>query len=655
MVFTSNLVNSINEIRNSANNNNKILIYQNGIFYYEYDSDITADEVIAEYYIKIKSNVLSGGWILKGSFPKIVTIYVSETGNDINDGLSPDRPIYSTLGLINSLNLTYDSETGYYDASNIIINLKGTTSDNPTSSINPSLWVSNFRIFHNIKFYKVIGNNVRFVFKQININVNDFDNGEDFEGQIYSFNGIELNNCAIQVCDNSGNIYWPGRDVYFCECPFSYVNRFKTAFVVVNGDFKLKMNEELKLRPEHRGASVFNPLIEMKNWGDVIIDVGGVVGTYSGGGIVKGNVNRVKINFGGFGGAFSSRTHPERDNIVIHEDYIQDDNNPFSLPELTNPDRRFKMLYLVPPGNDKTLRSLFFGNPELPFGGVDAKFETSNYSSPIISSKLIIKTGWPFNIERSYILMRENAAYLINFFYNINDTRYIRNLDRRTLIRVYLASSAAWIQHYFCESILQTPILTLNPLQTECIITAETGDVLNIYTVSETTQQFSENYNDVIYIDLGTNYNAIEEINIACITPCGNTSNYDEYLLEFSPNGSTWTSYGVDTSIWPRNDLTTDTTRTFKSYESYPLRLENSNFPFYLKRYMRLRRVNTVGTPIRNFTNDITVIKRVYTYAPVNVIYYRKKVMGWGSPGKVHYFTNISSSTQKIRVEYKFV
>ena len=209
MVFTSNLVNSINEIRNSANNNNKILIYQNGIFYYEYDSDITTDEVIAEYYIKIKSNVLSGGWILKGSFPKIVTIYVSETGNDINDGLSPDRPIYSTAGLINSLNLTYDSETGYYDASNIIINLKGTTSDNPISSINPSLWVSNFRIFHNIKFYKVIGNNVRFVFKQININVNDFDNGEDFEGQIYSFNGIELNNCAIQVCDNSGNIYWP--------------------------------------------------------------------------------------------------------------------------------------------------------------------------------------------------------------------------------------------------------------------------------------------------------------------------------------------------------------------------------------------------------------------------------------------------------------
>jgi hypothetical protein len=222
------------------------------------------------------------------------------------------------------------------------------------------------------------------------------------------------------------------------------------------------------------------------------------------------------------------------------------------------------------------------------------------------------------------------------------------------LIRVYLRGSAAAIQHYFCESILQTPILTLNSLQTESIITAETGDVLNIYLVSETTQQFSESYLDTAYIDLGVNYNAIEEISIRNITTLGSTSNYDEYILQFSPNGTTWTSFGIDTSIG-RGDLTTDTTRTFKSYENYSLGLQNSNFPFYLQRYMRLIRVNTVGTPVRNFTNNITVIRRTYSYAPNNIIFYRKRVGGWGSPGKVHYFTNISTTTQRIRVEYKFV
>jgi hypothetical protein len=661
-LYSRFIARDINELKDIVHSGIEVILISKGIFAYVYDETITADEVIGGIYVKVKSNVMPGGWLLKASFPQVIIIYVSETGNDTNDGLAPDRPIYSTAGLINSLNLTYDSETGYYDASNIIVNLKGTTSDAPTSSLNPSFWVSNFRVFHNIKFYKVIANNVRFVFKQINIGINDFDNGEDFEGQIYSFNGIELNNCAIQVCDSSGNIFWSGRDVYFCECPFSYVNRFKTAFVVVNGDFKLKMNEELRLRTEHRQTwYIFNPLVEMKNWGDVIIDVKSVIGTYSGGGIVKGNVNKVKIDYSsGSGGAFSSRTHPERDNIVINEGYIQDDNNPLSLPELTNLDRRFKMLYLVPPSNDKTLRSLFLGNPELPTGGLDVKFIGSNYASLgrtlINASKLVIDNGdYGGNTKRLYyVLLTGEGTSLLDYFYRL-DTRYIKNLDRRTLIRVYLRGSSAWIQHYFCESILQTPILTLNPLQTECIITAETGDVLNIYLVGEITQQFSEDYTDVAYIDLGTNYSAIEEIDIACITPCGNTSDYDEYLLEFSPDGSTWTSFGVDTSIWPRNDLTTDTTRTFKSYNAYYLRLENSNFAFYLQRYMRLRRVNTVGTPTRNFTNDITVIKRAYAYAPSSIIYYRKKVMGLGSPGKVHYFTNVSSSTQRIRVEYKFV
>jgi len=662
MIYSRFIARDINELKNIVNSGIEVILIDKGIFAYVYNETIIADEVIGGIYVKVKSNVMPGGWLLKASFPQVITIYVSESGDDANDGLAPDRPIYSTAGLINSLNLNYDSETGYYDASNIIINLVGTTSDNPTSSLNPSLWVSNFRVFHNIKFYKVIASNVRFVFKQINIGVNDFDNGEDFEGQIYSFNGIELNDCAIQICDSSGNIFWFGRDVYFCECPFSYVNRFKTAFVVVNGDFKLKMNsEELMLRPEHRQWwYIFNPLVEMKNWGDVIIDVGSVIGTIIGGGIVKGNVNRVKIiSPGGAGGAFLSRTHPERDNIVLHEGYIQDDNNPLSLPELTNPDRKFKMLYLVPPGNDKTLRSLFLGNPELPSGDLDTKFIGSNYASLgrnlINASKLVIDNGdYGGNTKRLYyVMLRSEGHPLIDYFYLL-DTRYIKNLDRRTLIRVYLVGSSAWIQHYFCESILQTPILTLNPLQTECIITAETGDVLNIYLISETTQQFSENYNDVAYIDLGTNYNMIEEIFIRNITTLGDTSNYDEYILEFSPNGTTWTSYGVDTSTG-RQDLTTDTTRTFKSYNSYSLGLQNSNFAFYLQRYMRLRRVNTVGTPIRNFTNNITVTKRTYSYAPNNIIYYRKRVMGGGSPGKVHFFTNITNTTQRIRVEYKFV
>ncbi|MFZ8856318.1 MAG: hypothetical protein ACO2OX_03985 [Candidatus Nanopusillus sp.] len=668
MVFTTNLVNSIEEIRNSAYNSNKILIYQNGMFYYEYDPNIDDDEVIAGYYIKIKSNVLSGGWILKGSFPKVVTIYVSETGNDTNDGLSPDRPIYSTVGLINSLNLTYDSETGYYDASNIIINFKGTTSDEPRSFINPDLWVSNFRVFHNIKFHKVIASNVRFVFKAININVDDYNNGEDFEGQIYSFNGIELNDCAIQVCDETGNIYWSRREeVKFCECPFSYVDRFKTAFVVINGDFKLKMYEEFRLRPEHRSVPVFNPIVEIKNWGDVIINVGSIIGTHFGGGIVKGNVNKVKIiNLDGFDGYFLSRTYPERDNIFINEMYIPDDNNPLGLIELTNTHRRFKMLNLTsvstPFGADKTLRSLFLENPELLNENFNIKFIGSNYASfgqdLINAPKLIVGGGGISslgNIKKLYYtILKGGERSLIDYFYSL-DTKYIKNLDRRTLIRIYLSNSPVWIEHYFCESFLQTPVLILNPLQTESIITAETGDVLNIYLVSETTQQFSESYLDLAYIDLGTNYNMIEEIFIRNITTLGDTSNYDEYILEFSPNGTTWTSYGIDTSIWPRLDLTIDTTRTFKSYESYSLGLQNSNFAFHLRRYMRLIRVNTVGTPVRNFTNNITVIRRIYSYAPNSIIYYRKRIMGSGSPGKVHYFTNITATTQRIRIEYKFV
>jgi hypothetical protein len=660
-LYSRFIARDINELKDIVNSGIEVILIDKGIFAYVYDETITADEVIGGIYVKVKSNVMLGGWLLKASFPQVITIYVSETGNDSNDGLSPDKPIYSTQGLLNFLQLTYDSETGYYDAINIIINFKGTTSDNPTSSLNPSLWVSNFRVFHNIKFYKVIANNVRFVFKQKNINVNDFDNGEDFEGQIYSFNGIELNNCAIQVCDNTGNIFWSGRDVKFCECPFSYVNRFKTPFIVVNGDFKLKMYEEFRLRPEHRQMwYIFNPLIEMKNWGDIIIDVGSVIGTASGGGIVKGNVNRVKIMASsGSGGSFSSRTHPERDNIVLHEGYIQDDNNPLSLPELTNSNRRFKMLYLVPPGNDKTLRSLFLGNPEVTFD-LDSKFIGSNYASLgrtlINASRLVIDSGeYGGNVKRlNYVLLRGEGTILLDYFYSL-DTRYIKNLDRRTLIRVYLVGSGSWIQHYFCESILQTPILTLNSLQTESVITAESGDVLNIYLVDENIQQFSEDYSDTLYIDLGVDYNAIEEIYITCITPCGNTFNYDEYLLEFSSDGLTWTSFGVDTSIWPRNDLTTDTTRTFKSYENYSLGLQNSNFAFYLQRYMRLRMVNTIGTPTRNFTNNITITKRTYTYAPNNVIYYKKRIGGGSSPGKVHYFTNITNTTQRIRVEYKFV
>jgi hypothetical protein len=661
-VYNKIVVVSIDELKNVGNDGDKILIFKNFVFRFSYDPNYNGDDVyISGIPVIIKSNVLPGGWKNSGGTPSLITIYVSETGNDTNDGLSPDRPIYSTTGLINSLNLTYNSETGYYDASNIIINLKGTTSDEPRSFINPDLWVSNFRVFHNIKFYKVIASNVRFVFKAININVDDFDNGEDFQGQIYSFNGIELNDCAIQVCDETGNIYWSGRDVKFCECPFSYTDRFKTPFININGDFKLRMNEEFRLRPEHRGGlNVFNPLVEMKNWGDVIIDVGSVIGTLSGGGIVKGNVNRVRINFGGISGYFSSRTHPERDNIVLHEGYIQDDNNPLSLPALTNPDRRFKMLCLFPPNNDKTLRGLFFGNPELLSGGVDEKFVGSNYFSLgrnlINTSKLVIDSGdYGGGAKRLYYVMLKSEGHpLINYFYSL-DTRYIKNLDKRTLIRVYLTISTDSIQHYFCESILQTPILALNSLQTESIITAETGDVLNIYLVSETTQQFSESYLDLAYIDLGTNYNMIEEIFIRNITTLGDTSNYDEYILEFSPNGTTWTSYGIDTSIWPRLDLTIDTTRTFKSYESYSLGLQNSNFAFHLRRYMRLIRVNTVGTPVRNFTNNITVIRRIYSYAPNSIIYYRKRIMGSGSPGKVHYFTNITATTQRIRIEYKFV
>jgi hypothetical protein len=70
---------------------------------------------------------------------------------------------------------------------------------------------------------------------------------------------------------------------------------------------------------------------------------------------------------------------------------------------------------------------------------------------------------------------------------------------------------------------------------------------------------------------------------------------------------------------------------------------------------MRLIRVNTVGTPVRNFTNNITVVRRTYTYAPSSIIFYRKRIGIFSNPLKVHYFTNISTITQRIRVEYKFV
>ena len=59
--------------------------------------------------------------------------------------------------------------------------------------------------------------------------------------------------------------------------------------------------------------------------------------------------------------------------------------------------------------------------------------------------------------------------------------------------------------------------------------------------------------------------------------------------------------------------------------------------------------------PTENFIDNITVIKRTYAYASNNIIFYRKRIMGWGSPGKVHYFTNITNTIQKIKVEYRFV
>jgi hypothetical protein len=69
---------------------------------------------------------------------------------------------------------------------------------------------------------------------------------------------------------------------------------------------------------------------------------------------------------------------------------------------------------------------------------------------------------------------------------------------------------------------------------------------------------------------------------------------------------------------------------------------------------MRLIKINTIKTPIKNFTNDIIITKKTYTYTTNNIIFYRKRIKIFIRPIKVYYFTNITNTTQKIKVKYKF-
>ena len=187
---------SPDELRTEFPNTEKVMYYKGRTLIYKYDPTITADEVIFDIYFKVRSTSFPGGWKLVGG-ARVFTIYVSETGNDLNDGLTPSAPIRSTEGLKKYLG-------DDLNAPDTILILKGdiTASDFTDENGVP---YKNFYVNDSITVMYLQAENVHFLFKQIwqTTDYYQFDSLPPISNvKITASFDIKLTNCVFDAYPN---------------------------------------------------------------------------------------------------------------------------------------------------------------------------------------------------------------------------------------------------------------------------------------------------------------------------------------------------------------------------------------------------------------------------------------------------------------------
>lgn len=187
---------SPDELRTEFPNTEKVMYYKGRTLVYKYNENVVADELIFDIYFKVKSSILPGGWILVGG-ARVFSIYVSEDGDDTNDGLTPSTPIRSTEGLKKYL--------GYnLSAPDSILILEGDTTT-PDFVDERNIAYKNFYVLDDIKVMYLSAKNVHFLFKQTwqTTDYSQFDSLPPISDvKIVAAFDISLENCVFDCYPN---------------------------------------------------------------------------------------------------------------------------------------------------------------------------------------------------------------------------------------------------------------------------------------------------------------------------------------------------------------------------------------------------------------------------------------------------------------------
>lgn len=676
MIYRYSILSDFSKLKYVANDGTKVVVYKGMFMVYDYDTTITTDQYIAGIPVLVKSNVLTGGWRLQGSSPTVLRIYVSNNGNDNNNGLSPTSPIKSTQGLINALNLnkvTGASEEEYYDASAYIIELVGVYPDgtpipegsthndsNPKGDYpyydpdSPSLLqpdVANFYIEHKIRFFQLSAKHVRFVYVITNPSTGSSIT-EDFNGQIQSINDIYLKNCAVNLVIKSGDNYIfdlnLGRNPYFSENPVSKYGD-KTPFWCLNGSFYYinsyideNNNEvvigQLFLFPgSYKGIySAGNPLVRVDNQGaNVIVKVTTLRSSASRIPLSSGKPNFISVTSPSVWGYSTGRSEPYRDIVSVDLGLVIDN------PYVSNPDMKFKALDC---NSNLDLQRYFRRSV---YDMKDTAYSRLGIQLPdlkLVRNSLVLEYT-RFSSDRIYAGLSSPQ------------TNAFKYLNRYTFLTIYWPpyGSGNNNYHYACKSILPTNVINLSPLQTAQLALSRYGSIIDIKKyVSNST---SNNYDLSISlpIDLNLEFGNYTRISRFYISGFNTSTDYYLYVLEFSDDAITWTTYGWRDYY---GVVPYDGTNAFKgsvSYNFYAASFMSGTDiidPSYVKRYMRLRIVGQTGSPT---TSSTTITFYNIEYQNIDIANTLVLKRFDNDDSSIVTITNISSSTVPIVVYYKFI